>query len=87
MLSKYLQIPLRYDLVHVSSRSFVLDKVEGVSREYPLYRKYVDRERFHRGLLYLDRDVQQVNFVFNLNLNFASCFVYLAVVCSWFKSS
>lgn len=61
MLSKYLQVPLRYHIVHFSSRSFVKDKVQGIGGEYPLYRRGVERERFEKAVLYLNRNVQQVS--------------------------
>ena len=53
MLSKYLQIPLRYQLVYSASRSAVRDRVapgrdtpSPTSNIYPLYRRGVDNARF-----------------------------------------
>ena len=60
MLSKYLQVPVRYRIVHFSSRSFLKDRVQGVGGEFPLYRRGVDRERFETGVMYLNRNVQQL---------------------------
>lgn len=50
----------RYHVVHFSSRSFIKDMVQGIGGEYPLYRKGVDKERFERAIVLLNRNVQQI---------------------------
>ena len=63
MLSKYLEVPLRYQLIFSASRSLVRDRVfsSGASGgTYPLFRKGVDRERFERAVRLLEADVEQL---------------------------
>lgn len=60
MLGKYMNVNLRYRIVHYSSRSYVVDDVQNSQTEYPLYRKGVDRERFERAVYYLNSNVKQV---------------------------
>ncbi len=56
MTSKYLGVPLRYKILCNSSRSAVQDG----SAVYPLFKARVDRERFDRGTLLLERDVDSL---------------------------
>jgi len=67
MLSKYLQIPLRYQLVYSASRSAVRDRVapgretpSPTSNIYPLYRRGVDNARFVTAIEFLQANVRQV---------------------------
>ena len=67
MLSKYLEIPLRYQLVYSASRSAVRDRVapgreaaSPTSNIYPLYRRGVDNARFLMAIEFLQADVRQV---------------------------
>ena len=70
LLSKYLEIPLRYQLIYQGSRSMIRDPVSSSNVPgtmtasgglvLPLYRRNVDRERFERGLVWLQRDVEQI---------------------------
>eukprot|EP00753_Platysulcus_tardus_P006766 PLAT14553.1.p1 GENE.PLAT14553.1~~PLAT14553.1.p1 ORF type:complete len:427 (+),score=150.18 PLAT14553.1:5-1285(+) len=59
MLSKYLQVPLRYSLLHAASRSSVRDEVLGHSG-YPLYWRGVERTKFDAAVTFLQRDVNQL---------------------------
>ena len=58
LLSKYLGVPLRYQLLYFSSRSLVKDAVSGVSM--PLYRKDMEAEKFKRAIVWLQRDIEQL---------------------------
>lgn len=60
MLSKYLQVNLRYRVVPFSSRSYLKDEINDPHGEYPLYKKGADRERHERAILYLRKNVEQV---------------------------
>ncbi|CAM9415565.1 unnamed protein product [Phaeothamnion confervicola] len=60
MIAKYLQIPLRYQVIYNASRSAVRDNVTGGSTAYPLFKRGVERERFDRAVYLLARDVEQL---------------------------
>ncbi|ETN21170.1 hypothetical protein PPTG_01440 [Phytophthora nicotianae INRA-310] len=59
MLSKYLQVNLRYRVVPYSSRSFLKDEINDPQGEYPLYRRGVERERHEKAIRFLRKDVEQ----------------------------
>jgi hypothetical protein len=64
LLSKYLQVPLRYYPRHMSSRSSMRDEVlsSGAASplEYPLYWKGVVQDDFRVAVLMLQRDIKQL---------------------------
>ncbi|KAF0700449.1 Aste57867_9033 [Aphanomyces stellatus] len=60
LLAKYLNVNLRYAIVHLSSRSYMRDDVNDPHGEYPLYRRGVDKERFEKAFLFLKKDVEQL---------------------------
>lgn len=62
LLSKYLEIPLRYQLLFYASRSIIRDPVQRDPKEQnlPLYRKDVEPERFKRAFNWLAKDVEQI---------------------------
>jgi len=62
LISKYLEIPLRFQLLFFASRSIIRDSVQKDPKEQnlPLYRKDVEPERFRRALQWLTRDVEQL---------------------------
>jgi UV radiation resistance-associated gene protein len=60
LISKYLEIPLRYQLLYYSSRSMIRDPIHGLNQAYPLFRKNTERERFDRAIVWLKKDVEQV---------------------------
>lgn len=62
MLSKYLQVNLRYRVVPYSSRSFLKDEINDPQGEYPLYKKGVERERHEKAIRFLRKDVEQLLF-------------------------
>lgn len=71
LLAKYLEVPLRYQLIYQASRSMIRDpissgglpsstSISGGGLVLPLYRRNVDRDRFERALIWLQRDVEQL---------------------------
>lgn len=60
LTSKYLDIPLRYQLFYYSSRSMIRDSVSGLNQALPLFRKNTEKERFDRALEWLRKDIEQV---------------------------
>lgn len=61
LASKYLEVPLRYQLLYMGSRSFIRDPVLGNSGgTYPLFKRNVEKDRFDRGVQWLKRDVEQL---------------------------
>lgn len=60
MLSKYLQVNLRYRVVPFSSRSYLKDEINDPHGEYPLYKKGADKDRHERAMLYLRKNIEQV---------------------------
>ncbi|EWM23311.1 uv radiation resistance-associated protein [Nannochloropsis gaditana] len=57
MLSKYLEVPLRYALEPRASRSLIRDATVGYP-VFPLYRRGVERERFEWAIYLLRKDIQ-----------------------------
>ncbi|KAG7393241.1 hypothetical protein PHYPSEUDO_011246 [Phytophthora pseudosyringae] len=62
MLSKYLQVNLRYRVVPYSSRSFLKDEINDSQGEYPLYKKGVEKDRHEKAIRFLRKDVEQLLF-------------------------
>lgn len=58
LTSKYLEVPLRYQLLFYASRSMIRDPVHGLT--LPLFRRGTERERFERAIVWLKRDVEQL---------------------------
>ncbi|EGD72277.1 hypothetical protein PTSG_11573 [Salpingoeca rosetta] len=64
MISKYLQLPLRYPIKLLGSRSSITDDIafdrSDRPRRFPLYPRVKDRSMFERGVFLLNKDVQQL---------------------------
>jgi len=60
LASKYLEVPLRYQLLFMGSRSFIRDPVAGGGSTLPLFRRNVEKDRFDRAVLWLKRNVEQL---------------------------
>lgn len=62
MLAHYLNVPLRYPLTPMGSRAFVIDPVSLLvgPKEFPLYGKGQDRNRFEYGVFLLNKDIEQL---------------------------
>lgn len=95
LISKYLEIPLKYQPIFMASRSMIRDNVQSTSSSsqyFPLYRKGTDKDKYEKALLWLRKDIEQVlssrgvtyeysrDMLYNLNLLF-SCELcsYLAI--------
>lgn len=62
MIAKYLQLPLRYPIIPMCSRSIICDEIsQQTSSKFPLYSRGVDRTRFEYGVFLLNKNVEQVN--------------------------
>jgi len=59
MLSKYLDVPLRYELTPKCSRSIISDKITSIGH-YPLYSYGVDRKRFEYAVFLLNKNIEQL---------------------------
>ncbi|KAG0001504.1 hypothetical protein BGZ79_004573 [Entomortierella chlamydospora] len=62
MLAHYLSVPLRYPLTPMGSRALVLDPVSLLvgPKEFPLYGKGQERNRFEYGVFLLNKDIEQL---------------------------
>lgn len=64
MCSTFLQVPLRYPMVHIGSRSKVTDhitfNVPEKDREFPLYTKGKDRMQFQYAVYLLNKNIAQL---------------------------
>eukprot|EP00123_Amoebidium_parasiticum_P001226 comp12268_c0_seq1/m.7090 comp12268_c0_seq1/g.7090 ORF comp12268_c0_seq1/g.7090 comp12268_c0_seq1/m.7090 type:complete len:477 (-) comp12268_c0_seq1:551-1981(-) len=61
MVSRYLQLPLRYPLVPMGSRASIISNVTSTGAQtFPLYAKGVERIRFEHAVFLLNRDVEQL---------------------------
>ncbi|KAJ3332348.1 hypothetical protein HDU76_000510 [Blyttiomyces sp. JEL0837] len=63
MIARYLEVPLRYPINSMSSRSMILDRVSkhfSGFREFPLYMRGVERPRFEYGVFLLNKDIEQL---------------------------
>ena len=58
LLSKYLGVSLRYQMLYFSSRSVMRDPVVGVNA--PLYRKDMEIIRFKRAISWLRSNIEQL---------------------------
>jgi len=61
MISNYLEIPLRYTMIPMGSRSVIRDDIsQQVSPKFPLYSRGVDRTRFEYGVFLLNKNLEQM---------------------------
>ena len=60
LASKYLAVPLRYQLLFFASRSMIRGPIQSSGAALPLYKRGTERERFDRALVWLQRDVLQL---------------------------
>ena len=58
LMARYLDIPLRYQMEVMGSRSSIRD--ETGSAKYPLYIKGADQERFDIGVFFMNKNVEQI---------------------------
>ncbi|KAL6054767.1 RING-type E3 ubiquitin transferase [Balamuthia mandrillaris] len=63
LISKYLEVPLRYPITPMCSRSSITDEISGgdnTSVTYPLYAHGADRKDFRFGVFLLNRNMEQL---------------------------
>lgn len=59
LLSKYLDIPLRYKIISMMSRSKIIDEIRNNGR-YPLYSKAQDYDNFAYAVFLLNKNIEQL---------------------------
>lgn len=66
MMAKFLELPLRYPICPMGSRSSVFDvvtdKLTDREREFPLYRKGKEKFQFHYGVFLLNKNIAQLRY-------------------------
>jgi len=60
LASKYLEVPLRYQLLFFASRSMIRDPIQNNGMALPLYRRGIERERFDCAIKWLQRNIEQL---------------------------
>lgn len=61
MISKWLQVPLRYTMIPMCSRSFIRDDIaQETSPKFPLYSRGMDRPRFEYAVFLLNKNLEQL---------------------------
>merc|ERR1712137_101524 len=71
MLSRWLNVPLRYPMTPASSRSVIIDRISSVYgpiATFPLYSRGVDRNRFEFGVFLLNKNLEQLMNSQNLDI-------------------
>jgi hypothetical protein len=69
MLSKYLQVPLRYRIIYRASRSDICDDVVQSFSQFPLFFRNADERRFQCGCILLNKNIEHM-----LNVRVANWF-------------
>ncbi|KAM6317113.1 UV radiation resistance-associated gene protein isoform 2-T2 [Aegotheles albertisi] len=71
MISYFLQVPLRYPIIHKGSRSTIKDnindKLTEKEREFPLYPKGVEKLQFEYGVYLLNKNIAQLRYQHGLS--------------------
>ncbi|KAK7575835.1 hypothetical protein V9T40_012121 [Parthenolecanium corni] len=71
MLSLIIDIPLRYPVIHLGSRSKIVDhiadKIPDKDREFPLFNRSKDKLQFNYAVYLLNKDVAQLRWYFGYN--------------------
>jgi len=75
MISKYLQVALRYELVHSASRSLVRDCLSsnGTGYTYPLFRRETEQRCFNKAVTLLAADIEQLMYAHGLEYDNKFC--------------
>lgn len=83
LISKYLECPLRYQLLYYASRSMIKDCIAFPSLSstaavsqgviLPLYRRGIERERFELAIQWVKCDIQQIMLCHQLSYNNDEC--------------
>jgi hypothetical protein len=63
LLSRYLDVPLRYPVRPIGSRSLITDPISALSSaapHFPLYARGVDRTRFEYAVFLLNKNIEQL---------------------------
>lgn len=73
MVSIFLQVPLRYQIIHFGSRSKIIDhiseRIPDRDREFPLFARGKDKLQFHYGVYLLNKNIAQLRWQVGLPTN------------------
>lgn len=73
MVSIFLQVPLRYPIIHFGSRSKIIDhiteKIPDREREFPLFARGKDKIQFHYGVYLLNKNIAQLRWLVGFPTN------------------
>lgn len=77
MISVFLQVPLRYPVIHVGSRSriedLIADKMPDTEREFPLFCKGKDKLQFNYAVYLLNKNVAGLRWLCGLTTHDLRC--------------
>lgn len=67
MISVFLQVPLRYPVIHFGSRSRIIDHITDTipdsEREFPLYQRGKEKAHFHYAVYLLNKNIAQLRWL------------------------
>ncbi|KAL0274248.1 UNVERIFIED_CONTAM: hypothetical protein PYX00_006719 [Menopon gallinae] len=70
MISVFLQVPLRYPVIHFGSRSRIIDhitdNIPDSEREFPLYQRGKEKAHFHYAVYLLNKNIAQLRWLCGL---------------------
>ncbi|VEN35236.1 unnamed protein product [Callosobruchus maculatus] len=73
MSSAFLHVPLRYQLTHFGSRSYITDTVSPLlsekERDFPLFTKGKDKAQFTYAVYLLNKNIAQLRWLYFMNTN------------------
>ncbi|CAH1999062.1 unnamed protein product [Acanthoscelides obtectus] len=73
MSSAFLHVPLRYQLTHYGSRSYITDTVSPLlpekERDFPLFTKGKDKAQFTYAVYLLNKNIAQLRWLYFMNTN------------------
>ncbi|XP_022911167.2 UV radiation resistance-associated protein [Onthophagus taurus] len=71
MCSNFLQVPLRYPIIHMGSRSIIIDHISpciaDCRQQYPLYLRGKDRYQFNYAVCLLNKNIAQLRWICGLH--------------------
>ncbi|KAI4471451.1 uv radiation resistance-associated protein [Holotrichia oblita] len=71
MCSSFLQVPLRYPIIHMGSRSLIVDHITAslgdTKQQYPLYLRGKERLQFNYAVCLLNKNIAQLRWICGLH--------------------
>eukprot|EP01103_Thecamoeba_quadrilineata_P015381 TRINITY_DN4843_c0_g1_i1.p1 TRINITY_DN4843_c0_g1~~TRINITY_DN4843_c0_g1_i1.p1 ORF type:complete len:781 (+),score=128.64 TRINITY_DN4843_c0_g1_i1:89-2431(+) len=71
ILSRWFNLPLRYEMIPKCSRSIVIEVIDQTASRYPLYSRGVDINRFIYAIFLLNKNLEQLLNYKRLNSNYS----------------